>query len=75
MIYQCKNSNYSRLNTIIYYIVCIFALGKRHKRCICYNKVNNHPARGHRSVFSTKKQDAEQEDHEFRVSKDYKEKL
>lgn len=49
--------------------------GKRHKRCICCNKVNNHPARGHRSPFSPKKQDAEQEDHEFTVSKGYKAKL
>lgn len=43
------------LNTIIYYIVYLFALkmsgGKRHKRCICCNKVSNHLARGHRSAF------------------------
>lgn len=36
---------------------------KRNKRRICCNKVNNHPERGYRSAFFTKKQDAEQEDH------------
>lgn len=49
--------------------------GKRYKRRICCNKVNNHSGRRHRSSFSTKKQEAKQEDHEFTVSKGYKAQL